>query len=33
MTTGRSNIILDVEITDGNPEDTQLFEGVLERIQ
>jgi IS5 family transposase len=33
LTTGRSNIILDVEIVDGNPSDSQLYEGVLERIQ
>lgn len=33
LTTGRSNIILDVEIVDGNPGDSQLYEGVLERIQ
>jgi IS5 family transposase len=33
LTTGRSNIILDVEIVDGNPRDSQLYEGVLERIQ
>lgn len=33
LTTGRSNIILDVEIVDGNPGDSQLYEGVLDRIQ
>ena len=33
LTTGRSNIILDVEIVDGNPSDSQLYEGVLERIK
>jgi IS5 family transposase len=33
ITTGRSNIILDVEVVDGNQSDTKLFEGVLERIQ
>jgi len=33
LTTGRSNIILDVEIVAGNPRDSQLYEGVLERIQ
>jgi IS5 family transposase len=33
LTTGRSNIILDVEIVDGNPGDSQLYEGVLERIK
>lgn len=33
LTTGRSNIILDVEIVEGNPSDSQLYEGVLERIQ
>lgn len=33
LTTGRSNIILDVEIVDGNPGDAQLYEGVLDRIK
>ncbi len=33
LTTGRSNIILDLEIVDGNPGDSQLYEGVLERIE
>ena len=33
LTAGRSNIILDVEIVDGNPKDSQLYEGVLDRIQ
>jgi IS5 family transposase len=33
LTTGRSNIILDVEIVDGNPSDSHLYEGVLERIK
>lgn len=33
LTTGRSNTILDVEIVEGNPADSQLYEGVLERIQ
>ena len=33
LTTGRSNIILDVEIVEGNPGDSQLYEGVLERIK
>ena len=33
LMTGRSNIILDVEIVDGNPSDSQLYEGVLERIK
>jgi IS5 family transposase len=33
LTTGRSNIILDVEIVDGNPKDSQLYEGVLDRIE
>lgn len=33
LTTGRSKIILDVEIVEGNPRDSQLFEGVLERIE
>ena len=30
---GRSNIILDVEIVEDNPKDSQLSEGVLDRIQ
>jgi IS5 family transposase len=33
LTAGRSNIILDVEIVEGNPKDSQLYEGVLDRIQ
>lgn len=33
LTTGRSNIVLDVEIVKGNPGDSQLYEGVLERIE
>ncbi len=33
LTTGRSNIILDVEIVEGNPGDAQLYEGVLDRIK
>ena len=33
LTVGRSNIILDVEIVEGNPKDSQLYEGVLDRIQ
>ena len=33
LTTGRSNIILDVEIVSGNPSDSQLYGGVLERIE
>jgi len=33
LTTGRSNIILDVEIVDGNPRDSQLYEGALERVE
>ena len=33
LTTGRSNIILDVEIVKGNPADSQLYEGALERIE
>jgi transposase, IS5 family len=32
LTTGRSNLILDCEIVDGNPRDTTLYEGVLERV-
>ena len=33
LTTGKSNIILDVEIVSGNPGDSQLYEGALERVQ
>jgi IS5 family transposase len=33
LTTGRSNLILDCEIVDGNPKDSNLYEGVLERVQ
>jgi len=32
LTTGRSNIILDVEIVKGNPADSQLYAGALERV-
>jgi transposase, IS5 family len=32
LTTGRSNLILDCEIADGNPKDSNLYEGVLERV-
>jgi IS5 family transposase len=33
VATGRSNLILDCEITDGNPKDSTLYEGVLERVR
>ena len=33
LTTGRSNIILDVEIVGGNPSDSQLYAGALERVE
>lgn len=33
LTTGRSNIILDVEVVKGNPADRQLYAGVLERLE
>ncbi len=33
LTTGRSNLILDCAIVDGNPRDTTLYEGVLERVR
>lgn len=33
LTTGRRNLILDCEIVDGNPKDSVLYEGVLERIR
>jgi len=32
LTTGRSNLILDCETADGNPKDSSLYEGVLERV-
>src|SRR4030043_258362 len=33
VATGRSNLILDCEIVDGNPKDSVLYEGVLERVR
>jgi len=33
LATGRSNLILDCEITDGNPRDSTLYEGILERAR
>ena len=33
LATGRSNLILDCEIVDGNPRDSTLYEGVLERVR
>jgi IS5 family transposase len=33
LTTGRSSLILDCEIVDGNPKDSVLYEGVLERVR
>jgi IS5 family transposase len=33
LTTGRSNLILDCESVDGNPRDSNLYEGVLERVR
>jgi IS5 family transposase len=33
LTTGRSNLILDCEIVDGNPRDSTLYGGVLERVR
>jgi len=33
LTTGRGNLILDCRITDGNPADSTLYEGVIERLQ
>src|SRR3990172_6321417 len=33
LATGRSNLILDCEITDGNPKDSTLYEGVLARVR
>jgi IS5 family transposase len=32
LATGRSNLILDCEIVDGNPRDSTLYEGVLDRV-
>jgi len=33
LSTGRSNLILDCEIADGNPKDSTLYEGVLDRVR
>jgi len=33
LATGRSNLILDCEIADGNPKDSNLYGGVLERVR
>ena len=33
LATGRSNLILDCEIADGNPKDSTLYEGVLDRVR
>jgi IS5 family transposase len=33
LATGRSNLILDCQITKGNPKDSNLYEGVLERVR
>jgi len=33
LTTGRSNLILDCEIMNGNPKDSNLYAGVLERMR
>jgi len=32
LATGRSNLILDCEILEGNPKDSTLYEGVLDRV-
>jgi len=32
LVTGRSNLILDCEIVEGNPKDSTLFEGLLKRV-
>lgn len=32
LSTGKSNLILDCEILEGNPNDTQQFKGVIERM-
>ncbi len=33
LATGRSNLILECEIKEGNPKDSTLYEGVLERVR
>jgi IS5 family transposase len=33
LATGRSNLILDCEILEGNPKDSTLYEGVLDRVR
>jgi IS5 family transposase len=33
LATGRGNLILDCKITDGNPADSTLYEGVIDRLQ
>jgi len=33
LATGRSNLILDCQITEGNPKDSDLYEGVLARVK
>src|SRR3989339_721906 len=33
LTAGRSNLILDCEVVNGNPKDSNLYEGVLERVR
>jgi IS5 family transposase len=33
LATGKSNLIIDCEILDGNPRDTQAFGGVIDRIK
>jgi IS5 family transposase len=33
LATGRSNLILDCQIVEGNPKDSNLYEGVLERVK
>jgi IS5 family transposase len=33
LATGRSNLILDCQIMEGNPKDSNLYEGVLERVK
>jgi IS5 family transposase len=33
LATGRSNLILDCEVVDGNPSDSTLYEGVLDRAR
>ncbi len=33
LTTGKSNLILDCDVLDGNPSDTKIYEGVIDRVK